>query len=676
MQRRKRAIGLIVSISVLAWLVLLAMNLIILFSAANHITSIVPMALPRLAFVTFSLTVFAYCHWKLSSTETANFSDLLWQVFVTGMITAAISLLVRVFFMIFSNSSIAENPLTINFFYHVNIALIVVFSVSTFLVWKRLVLYQKSRSLLRLWKVFEYALLVTLIADLFNIDFLELPFILIVGLTSLLGLIIAFNLKWVAYLNFNQKLRSLLFLVLVGIYLFYFSSTLLDFSLTGTLVFDLANSEIIASLFIFISLYASTSFLVILFNLPTSSVFENKLKEIIDFQKLSRSIAEGSNPDQIYTILMDSAVSGVYADLGIIALYDTEKKAIRKFYSSESETIEEDQWHSLLNEISFRKSIGSVSIGSSENINYPSALKTPIISQKQEIGSILLLKNVIDGFDREMASIVDTFVNQASISLENINLLHETLETERYQEELKIASRVQERLLPSELANGSDIDIAAKSIPADEVGGDYYDVFWHGPKKLSLIIGDVSGKGTSAAFNMSQMKGVFHSLVNLNLKPDSFITHANDALSRCLERSSFITATYFVIDLENKVVHFVRAGHCPTLYYNKQKNSSEYFESKGLGLGLLRNSNYENYVNVNEFHYQPGDIIVLYTDGIVEACNLEKERYGYDRLKKSLMKHAQLCSEQIQKNMIDDLYEFCENSNINDDYTIVVVKLI
>ena len=153
----------------------------------------------------------------------------------------------------------------------------------------------------------------------------------------------------------------------------------------------------------------------------------------------------------------------------------------------------------------------------------------------------------------------------------------------------------------------------------DEVGGDYYDVYHMDEKRTSLIIGDVSGKGTSAAFHMAQMKGVFQSLVQLDLDPKEFLVHANNALSRCLESTSFITVSFFVIDANEKKVNFARAGHCPSLYYRAETGKTEYFKNRGLGLGILRNFNFHKYVQVNEFSYQAGDVLVLYTDGITEA---------------------------------------------------------
>lgn len=137
-----------------------------------------------------------------------------------------------------------------------------------------------------------------------------------------------------------------------------------------------------------------------------------------------------------------------------------------------------------------------------------------------------------------MINIISTFVGQTSISIENHRLLNEAIKNERYREELEIAQRVQRSLLPSELHHNNSFEIDGFSAAADEVGGDYYETFRFDNENFALIIGDVSGKGTSAAFNMSQMKGVFHSLVQLNLSPINFLSKANSALSRCLEKTT------------------------------------------------------------------------------------------------------------------------------------------
>ena len=273
-----------------------------------------------------------------------------------------------------------------------------------------------------------------------------------------------------------------------------------------------------------------------------------------------------------------------------------------------------------------------------------------------------------------MVNIITTFVNQASISLENLALIKESLENERYKEQLKIAKNVQKSLLPEVLDAGDTIQIDAFSMAADEVGGDYYDLVKVEENKYSLIIGDVSGKGTSAAFQMAQMKGIFNSLASQNISASQFVSQANVALSNCLERSSFITATYFNIDAANKTIEFSRAGHCPTLMFCSQNDETIFLESDGMGLGIVRNSSYTKYVDSTTLSYNEGDTMLLYTDGITEAKNRKGELFGTERLKDSFNSHAKKAPAQIKEALKRDLSQFMGGDEIDDDYTMVVVK--
>jgi len=281
---------------------------------------------------------------------------------------------------------------------------------------------------------------------------------------------------------------------------------------------------------------------------------------------------------------------------------------------------------------------------------------------------------VSEGFNKEMTNIIRTFVNQAGISIENFRLMSEALENERYQEERKIAKQVSNSLLPKSLEFNNDFEIFAFSESADEVGGDYFDTSRINEYKIAIVIADVSGKGTSAAFHMSQMKGVFSSLAQLGLGPKDFMINANRALSSSLEKTSFITASYMELDSKSKSVEFTRAGHCPTLYFNSSEKSSQFFEDKGLGLGIIRNSTYDNYIEVRKIDYSQGDILLLYTDGITEAKNMKREEFGYERLKQIVENSCSKTADEIKNEVIESLYGFCGKQLVDDDYTMLVIK--
>ncbi len=228
--------------------------------------------------------------------------------------------------------------------------------------------------------------------------------------------------------------------------------------------------------------------------------------------------------------------------------------------------------------------------------------------------------------------------------------------------------------MPQTLSHNDNFDILAYSAAADEVGGDYYDIVESKKGVFNLIIADVSGKGTSAAFNMAQLKGVFHSLAYLKGTSKDFMTRANKALSKCLERSSFITASYFKIDTTSNEICYSRAGHCPAIFYSAQCNQTDFLESNGLGLGILRNSEFNQYVEEKTLAYQPNDLLLLYTDGITEAKNLKGEQYGAEGLKNSLAKHISKPLKEIKQGLIQDLIDFLEGEKLDDDYTLTIVK--
>ena len=154
------------------------------------------------------LSTLIYFRYIITKAESVNFMDLLWRVFITGLITTVGSLLIRLFFYVFGNSGISENPVTINFFYHILVGLVVIFMVSTFVVWKRLILYQKTKNLIQIWSFFEYALLASLAFDLLGNKFLSINFNIAFIFLGGFALVLSFNLKWDRLPEFPSKVEK------------------------------------------------------------------------------------------------------------------------------------------------------------------------------------------------------------------------------------------------------------------------------------------------------------------------------------------------------------------------------------------------------------------------------------------------------------------------------------
>lgn len=130
-----------------------------------------------------------------------------------------------------------------------------------------------------------------------------------------------------------------------------------------------------------------------------------------------------------------------------------------------------------------------------------------------------------------------------------------------------------------------------------------------------------------------------------------------------------------MLDTNQQSIRYSRAGHCPTLFYDHSEDKADYLNADGLGLGIVRNSNYKNYIHESEFRYDKEDILVLYTDGIIEATNKKGEEFGYENLKTSLIKYKNLSADKIQKEIINQVYQFVGDGGIpDDDFSIMVIK--
>jgi len=683
--RTKAITRLLFTLAVLMWLALVFTDLSISFSLSNGLRPEIASWVPKVILNLYIVLLFYYYRYKIERDESLNFIDLLWRVFATGLIATVFSLVLRFLEYLIGGTKLTSHFLYQEFTYLINLGLMVSVLLCAFMAWKRLILYQKSKWLIRLWIAFEYGMMISLIYNSFSFPFVAQYYEFILGLFVLVGLVLSGNMKWVAYLNFRQKWTGLLLLLLTIFYLFYIFLT------SGSIINSLGDQHIVGidhtyhifilSLMIFVSLYSIFSFLVILFNLPTTSVFEQKLEEVVNFQRISQSIQTEQNEESVYNILLETSVSTVFADAAWLEITgNNEQHRIYTYEISDKEArdiiehLAKRNVKGLLDQSPDKTRNLSKHLASLKGSRFRSILAYPIYVKGENIGTLALLKELPEGFNKEMNKIVSTFANQAGISIENFRLMEEALQNERYKEELKIAKTVQKSLLPQMLDQGKDFEVAAFSESADEVGGDYYDTLKINENQTALIIADVSGKGTTAAFHMSQMKGIFHSLAQGCMDPNEFMIRANQALIHCLERGSFISAIFFLIDSEHKVVKYARAGHCPVLYYSKKDDNTFYLKDKGVALGMVRNHSYKEFIQQKEFAYSAGDIMLLYTDGITEAKNQRNEQFGNDQLAEVLAEVKDKDPKAIQDFLIKRLYDFSGTDNIDDDYTTLIVR--
>ena len=273
----------------------------------------------------------------------------------------------------------------------------------------------------------------------------------------------------------------------------------------------------------------------------------------------------------------------------------------------------------------------------------------------------------------QLGDLADSF-NRMSGSIEH--LLHVQREKQRLDDELRIAREIQKSLLPIQPPAMPGLALADLCEPAREVGGDYYDFFELGPGRLGVLVADVSGKGTSAALYMAELKGLMLALSRTETSPLRLLTAVNHLLAAHLDNRSFVTAVYAVVDLQEMTLTFSRAGHTPLMVVSGGRE--EVLLPGGMVLGLRipgASERFENLLEECTRPLTPGDVIVLYTDGITEAMDVEGNLFGEEALARVLRaSHAQ-DPAAIRERVVRDVRAFVGDAEPHDDMTMVVIKV-
>jgi phosphoserine phosphatase RsbU/P len=268
--------------------------------------------------------------------------------------------------------------------------------------------------------------------------------------------------------------------------------------------------------------------------------------------------------------------------------------------------------------------------------------------------------------------------NEMTGSIEG--LLQTAAEKKRLEEELRIARAIQMSLLPRGPLDVPGLGVTALCVPAREVGGDYYDFFRLPENRLGILIADVSGKGTSAALYMAELKGLVLALSQRYDSPRELLIEVNRIISEHLDSRSFITAAYAVIDLERGTMRFCRAGHTPLIFFSGAGSlpAARVLTPNGMVLGLRIEGAEELFPQLLEevcLDLAPGDVIVLYTDGITEAMNPDSDLFGEGRLRGLVEEHGHLDSGELRERIMREVESFVGAANQHDDMTMILVKV-
>jgi sigma-B regulation protein RsbU (phosphoserine phosphatase) len=300
-------------------------------------------------------------------------------------------------------------------------------------------------------------------------------------------------------------------------------------------------------------------------------------------------------------------------------------------------------------------------------------LAVPMFSRDRLIGILHLAQKESERpYSEEDIDLLQTVANQAAIAIENARLHKEEIEKQRIEEELTMARRIQQGLLPKASPQITGLDIAGISIPATTVGGDYFDFIKLDDTHLLVVVGDVSGKGMSAALYMSKIQGMIQFASRVYSSPKEILVEVNRRIYDGIERKSFITMIVALFDLDSRKVTICRAGHNPALVASNGRIS--FLKLKGIGLGLEPGLIFGHELEMFDEELKPGKLFLFYSDGLTEAMNENKEEFGEKRVLDSIRNYHATSASTLQHNMIDALKRFRGSAEQNDDVTLVIVK--
>ncbi len=559
-----------------------------------------------------------------------------------------------------------------------------------------LVLVKRTRTSQRNWNLMLTMMAVSAIATAFTSAGSDTDRWQTVLLIAALVLMVvnSFRLSWIVSLSFRQKMTAaglslLLLLVLVAGLGVGADAVAAGAFAPGSHAYLEHFSYPLSSFFeqsiLFGILYCSTTILSLLFHLPTTGDFQQRAGERAAMHSLAHQVGDVFDAARLHEAISRSPVDAGCAHAAWLTLHDEEATSLhpRPVHGHGVDVIRMehvvdhdalyDQVAADRKPVVLEQAVADHRIKALPGDGIGSLVAAPLIARDRVLGVLFASKNVALGFERDEVETIALLAAQGALAIENSRLFKQQVERERLARELSIAREVQRRLLPQNLPDVPGVGLAAAWASAHEVGGDYYDFVRLDEHRLGLIVADVSGKGTSAAFYMAEMQGIFQSASRLAPSPTEFLTHANLALADSLERNVFITCIYGVLDTREETLVLGRAGHCPAASVHLAGGAT-FLRSGGMGLGLDRSDLFRRSLTESRIRLQPGDVFALYTDGVVESRNASQEEFGYDRLLAVLERNRHEDAHDIHDAVLKELSGFLGDKDYDDDMTLVVLK--
>jgi serine phosphatase RsbU (regulator of sigma subunit) len=299
-----------------------------------------------------------------------------------------------------------------------------------------------------------------------------------------------------------------------------------------------------------------------------------------------------------------------------------------------------------------------------------SVLAVPLGVGEKVFGIIYADSPIAEGrFTEDHLKVLTTLASVAAIRVENARLLEEQIDRERLEQELQLASEIQQRFQPTQAPNVPGYELQGISFPCYEIGGDYYDFIERADGRMIVTLGDVSGKGTAAALLMSSLHAAVHAQASSHSSLSATIASVNQYLAENIPSNRFVTLFYAELDPATGSLSFINAGHNPPLIVHAA-GTTESLSAGGLPLGIRPDADYSE----GRAQLQPSDVLVIYSDGVSEAVSPQGEEFGTERLYQVVSQNLSASAAGIRDRIEAALTKWAQGTPANDDITLVIVK--
>lgn len=572
--------------------------------------------------------------------------------------------------------------------------IVVILSVWIFITLKELIFIQQSKKTERNFRYLQFFMYLIMFSSLMRgaiplqgtIQFgrfyraSTVEFV-VIGFFILFTLINGFRCKWIHYLNKQQKVLVFFFGALT------FSFVLIRF-IGGPI--EVGRTSVVVGSFVysvlsFCVVYMAMSLIGILFHLPSAGLMDRRINELRSLQTLSSTIGSVLNEKELISKATELSKKVVNADYTWIELSNGDRLKLAGTHGVRKEDVEK-----------IPRAIQEY-IRQSVNIHDGALLVNDLLKDrqtrgikawKQRVGSLLAamicfkdrnlgilyaVRTDKFGFPEESRGLFQAFADQVAVALENVNLVQVTIEQQVYHEELRLAHDAQMRLLPQQMPKILGLEIDAFCMTANEIGGDFYDIIEVDENRVDVVVGDVSGKGASAAFYMAELKGVLQALAPHFESPKKMLVEVNTFLRNHFESNTFATMTYGMYLPSKRQMKLVRAGHPPAGLI--RNNAVSWLETEGLGLGMAKNEFFVRHLKEKSLTLRKGDMMLFYTDGLIEARNSEGAEYGESALEEILIQLQEMETQALVADIRRCLESFTENVPRHDDVTCVAIRI-